>query len=118
MQVSSGRPSMLTSNQRGRGNEPVTVLGRIRSAVAVNMGSSVVLLPPRPSTLVAGLSQPGFPHYTVSGVVESASCFCGVRAITNGSDRCRPAARRKHDGTPGINLLIAKLRIVSDTTFN
>ena len=40
MQVSSGRPHMLTSNQRGRGNDPVTVLGRIRSAVAVNMGSS------------------------------------------------------------------------------
>src|ERR1700674_5749895 len=40
MQVSSGRPHMLTSNQRGRGNEPVTVLGRIRLAVAVNMGSS------------------------------------------------------------------------------
>src|SRR5215470_9487929 len=37
MQVSSGRPHRLTSNQRGRGNEPVTVLGRIRSAVAVNM---------------------------------------------------------------------------------
>ena len=31
---------MLTSNQRGRGNEPVTVLGRIRLAVAVNIGSS------------------------------------------------------------------------------
>src|SRR2546422_6848101 len=40
MQVSSGRPHMLTSNQRGRGNDPVTVLGRIISAVAVNMGSS------------------------------------------------------------------------------
>ena len=41
MQVSSGRPHMLTSNQRGRGNDPVVVLGRIRSAVAVNMDSSV-----------------------------------------------------------------------------
>ena len=28
MQVSSGRAHMLTSNQRGRGQEPVTVLGR------------------------------------------------------------------------------------------
>jgi hypothetical protein len=37
MQVSSGRPHILTSNQRGRGNDPVVVLGRIRSAVAVNM---------------------------------------------------------------------------------
>src|SRR5687767_6745373 len=37
MQVSSGRPHMLTSNQRGLGQEPVTVAGRIRSAVAVNM---------------------------------------------------------------------------------
>src|SRR6185312_15366285 len=39
MQVSSGRPHMLTSNQRGRGKEPVVVLGRIRSFVAVNMVS-------------------------------------------------------------------------------
>ena len=38
MQLSSGRPHMLTSNQRGRGHEPVTVLGSVRSAVAVNMG--------------------------------------------------------------------------------
>ena len=35
MQVSSGFAHMLTSNQRGRGQEPVTVLGRIRSFVAV-----------------------------------------------------------------------------------
>jgi hypothetical protein len=28
---------MLISNQRGRGQEPVTVLGRVRLAVAVNM---------------------------------------------------------------------------------
>jgi hypothetical protein len=28
---------MLTSNQRGRGKEPVVVLGSIRSAVAVNV---------------------------------------------------------------------------------
>jgi hypothetical protein len=28
------RPHILTSNQRGMGNDPVTVLGRIRSAVA------------------------------------------------------------------------------------
>ena len=37
MQVSSGVPHMLTSNQRGRGHEPVTVLGSIRLAVAVNI---------------------------------------------------------------------------------
>src|SRR6266542_6069843 len=37
IQVSSGRPHMLTSNQRGRGNDPVVVLGKIRLAVAVNM---------------------------------------------------------------------------------
>jgi len=30
-------PHMLTSNQRGRGHDPVTVLGRVRSAVAVNI---------------------------------------------------------------------------------
>ena len=29
---------MLTSNQRGRGNEPVVVLGRMRPSVAVNKG--------------------------------------------------------------------------------
>src|SRR5437899_2642361 len=40
MQVSSGRPHMLRSHQRGRGNDPVVVLGRIRLAVAVNMASS------------------------------------------------------------------------------
>src|SRR5580700_401466 len=38
MHVSSGRPHMLTSNQRGRGNDPVVVLGRMRPSVAVNMG--------------------------------------------------------------------------------
>src|SRR6202030_1277711 len=37
-QVSSGRPHMLTSNQRGRGNDPVVVLGSMRPAVAVNIG--------------------------------------------------------------------------------
>ena len=35
--VSSGRPHMLTSNQRGRGHEPVVVQGRTVSAVTVNM---------------------------------------------------------------------------------
>ena len=39
MQVSSGRPHMLTSYQRGRGKDPVVVLGRIKLAVAVNMAS-------------------------------------------------------------------------------
>ena len=37
MQVSSGRPHMLTSNQCGRGHEPVVVQGRTVSAVTVNM---------------------------------------------------------------------------------
>src|SRR3954454_20969739 len=37
MHVSSGRPHMLTSNQRGRGKDPVVVLGKIKSAVAVNI---------------------------------------------------------------------------------
>jgi hypothetical protein len=41
MQVSIGFPHMLTSNQRGRGQEPVTVLGRVSFAVAVNMGTSL-----------------------------------------------------------------------------
>ena len=37
MQVSNDLPHMLTSNQRGRGQEPVTVEGSIISAVTVNM---------------------------------------------------------------------------------
>ncbi len=32
-----GRPHMLASNQRGRGQEPVTVQGRMVLAVTVNM---------------------------------------------------------------------------------
>jgi hypothetical protein len=36
MQVSSGFAHMLTSNQRGRGHDPVTVLGSIKSLVTVN----------------------------------------------------------------------------------
>ena len=36
MQVSSGRAHMLMSNHRGRGQEPVTVAGSIRSLVTVN----------------------------------------------------------------------------------
>ena len=32
MQVSSGFAHMLTSNQRGRGHEPVTVAGSMRSS--------------------------------------------------------------------------------------
>jgi len=35
MQVSSGLAHMLRSNQRGLGQEPVTVLGRIKSLVTV-----------------------------------------------------------------------------------
>ncbi len=38
MQVSSGLPHMLSSNQRGRGQEPVIVLGSMRFAVTVNIG--------------------------------------------------------------------------------
>ncbi len=37
MQVSRGRPHMLMSNQRGRGQEPVTVAGSTRSFVMVSM---------------------------------------------------------------------------------
>jgi len=37
--VSSGLPHMHTSNQRGRGNDPVVVLGKIKSFVAVNIYS-------------------------------------------------------------------------------
>src|SRR5664279_3021542 len=36
MAVSRGRPHKFTLYQRGRGHEPVTVAGRIRSLVAVN----------------------------------------------------------------------------------
>jgi hypothetical protein len=35
MHVSSGLDHMLTSNHRGRGHDPVTVLGRIRFFVTV-----------------------------------------------------------------------------------
>jgi len=35
MQVSSGLAHMLVSNHRGRGQDPVTVLGRIKSLVTV-----------------------------------------------------------------------------------
>ena len=41
MHVSNALPHMLTSNQRGRGHEPVTVVGNIRLVVAV----SIVSLP-------------------------------------------------------------------------
>src|SRR5215475_2106438 len=44
MQVSRGLPHMLTSNHRGRGNDPVVVLGRVRLAVAVSMGASRLLM--------------------------------------------------------------------------
>jgi hypothetical protein len=37
MQVSNGRPHILTSNQRGRGQDPVTVVGKSKFAVAVNI---------------------------------------------------------------------------------
>ena len=37
MQVSIGRPHMLSSSQRGRGQEPVIVQGRTVLAVTVNM---------------------------------------------------------------------------------
>src|SRR5690348_18442305 len=53
MQVSSGRPHMHTSNQRGRGYEPVIVLGKVRLAVAVNMaktsGAGFYIVSLRPS---------------------------------------------------------------------
>src|SRR5688572_19402246 len=39
MQLSSGRPHMLMSNQRGRGHDPVTVVGRIRSLVTVSIAA-------------------------------------------------------------------------------
>jgi len=37
MHESMGRPHMLTSNQRGRGHDPVTVAGRIMSFVMVSI---------------------------------------------------------------------------------
>src|SRR5262249_61572689 len=37
MHVSSGFPHRHTSNHRGRGNDPVVVLGKIKSLVAVNI---------------------------------------------------------------------------------
>src|SRR5262249_43932886 len=49
MQVSSGRPHMLASNQRGRGHDPVTVLGRMTSFVTVK---AMCALAPRYYTAV------------------------------------------------------------------
>jgi hypothetical protein len=37
MQVSKGLPRMLTSNHRGRGQDPVTVLGSMKSWVTVDI---------------------------------------------------------------------------------
>src|SRR3982751_6067909 len=51
MHVSSGRPHMLTSNQRGRGNDPVVVLGKIKSAVAVNIAFAPGTFYPRASSV-------------------------------------------------------------------
>ena len=42
MAVSSGRPHKFAVYQRGRGHEPVTVAGSIRSFVAVNAMSSLL----------------------------------------------------------------------------
>jgi len=36
MHVSSGLPHMLMSNHRGRGQDPVTVLGSVKSFVMVS----------------------------------------------------------------------------------
>ena len=44
MHSSNGFPHMLTLNQRGRGHEPVTVVGNIRLAVAVNIVFSPVAM--------------------------------------------------------------------------
>ena len=42
MHESKGRPHMLSSNQRGRGQEPVMVQGRMVLAVTVNMVLSLI----------------------------------------------------------------------------
>ena len=52
MHVSNALPHMLTSNQRGRGHEPVTVVGNIRLVVAVNIVSL------RTVTMARGLGPP------------------------------------------------------------
>jgi hypothetical protein len=44
MHVSSDGPHMLTSNQRGRGQDPVIVLGSMRFAVTVNIAPPVNVL--------------------------------------------------------------------------
>src|SRR6478672_1557631 len=42
MHVESGRPASWPSNHFGRGHEPVTVVGRTRSAVAVYIGATLL----------------------------------------------------------------------------
>ena len=66
MHVSNGLPHMLTSNQRGRGHEPVTVVGNIRLAVAVN-----IIHPPVVVTAQDGDS-PGVKKTICSNVTEEA----------------------------------------------
>src|SRR5271157_90981 len=72
MQVSSGRPHMLSSNQRGRGQEPVTVQGRILSAVIVNMGFGL-----NPSALIGkdGLRSNGRALDRDGGMVKSVNAM-------------------------------------------
>src|SRR5882724_7504758 len=74
MQVSSGRPHMPTSYQRGRGKDPVVVLGSSKSAVAVNMYSSNgIVLPRRIQRCLTGRSRARSPAF--SALVASSRRF-------------------------------------------
>jgi len=64
---------MLTSNQRGRGHEPVTVLGSVRSAVAVNMGRVYATLSLAYFWSLCGLGSPPYKSPARSTATNSAA---------------------------------------------
>src|SRR6266487_2858317 len=59
MAVSRGRPHMFIVYQRGRGHEPVTVAGSIRSFVAVNAIGSLTLRVSGVHGLISEVTQAG-----------------------------------------------------------
>src|SRR6185437_6384430 len=99
MQVSRGRPHMLTSNQRGRGKEPVVVLGRIRSLVAVNMVSpNRHFMPGHFVSDFCGARRPGV-------FIDQVR----ARGVPRGSDNYSPIWMRFNSGmrTPGAERKLA-----------
>src|SRR3990172_6539349 len=95
MAVSSGRPHMFCVYQRGRGQEPVTVAGSIRSFVAVKaMRASSVLVSRGPSPARGGPSRRLGPareldevgdHHVLAAEVQ----VVGVRELLGAADLLR-----------------------------